>query len=165
MLILLHFYIGCDCYLHFNAHLRPKLTDPFNNRPEDVPNKAIRAGVGALPVVGSPLLEFLAFVIGDPAQERRDDFMKETVDRVMSLESKFKALRPDALRENEQFQATFIQSVRIATTTASAAKKKLLQNAILNSAVISVSENYPTDLYAKPQSHHPSARSALEFCR
>jgi hypothetical protein len=35
--------------------------------------------------------------------------MKETVDRVMSLESKFKALRPDALRENEQFQATFIQ--------------------------------------------------------
>jgi hypothetical protein len=91
--------------------------------------------------------------------------MKETVDRVMSLESKFKALRPDALRENEQFQATFIQSVRIATTTASAAKKKLLQNAILNSAVISVSENYPTDLYAKPQSHHPSARSALGFCR
>jgi hypothetical protein len=66
--------------------------------------------------------------------------MKETVDRVMSLESKFKALRPDALRENEQFQASFIQSVRIATTTASAAKKKLLQNAILNSAVISVSE-------------------------
>lgn len=66
--------------------------------------------------------------------------MKETVDRVMSLESKFKALRPDALRENEQFQATFIQSARIATTTASAAKKKLLQNAILNSAIISVSE-------------------------
>jgi hypothetical protein len=44
LLILLHFYIGCDCYLHFSAHLRPKLTDPCNNRPEDVPNKAIRAG-------------------------------------------------------------------------------------------------------------------------
>jgi hypothetical protein len=42
------------------------MTDPLNNRPQDFPNKAIRAGVGALPVVGSPLVEFLAFVIGDP---------------------------------------------------------------------------------------------------
>jgi hypothetical protein len=66
--------------------------------------------------------------------------MKETVDRVMSLEIKFEGLRADALRESEQFQATFIQSVRIATTTADATKKKILQNAILNSAILSMSE-------------------------
>jgi len=66
--------------------------------------------------------------------------MKETVDRVTSLEIKFEGLRADALRESEQFQATFIQSVRIATTTADATKKKILQNAILNSAILSMSE-------------------------
>ena len=44
------------------------MTDPLNNRPQDFLNlnKAIRAGVGALPVVGSPLVEFLAFAIGAP---------------------------------------------------------------------------------------------------
>jgi hypothetical protein len=50
--------------------------NPFPTRPEDILNKGLRAVVGALPVVGSALTEFLAFVIGDPAQERRDDFMK-----------------------------------------------------------------------------------------
>jgi hypothetical protein len=116
------------------------MIDPSNNRPEDFLNKAIRAGVGAVPVLGSPLVEFLAFVIGDPAQERRDDFMRETVNRVTSLEDKFDELRANALRENKQFQATFIQSVRLATTTADARKKRILQNAILNSAIISMPE-------------------------
>jgi hypothetical protein len=120
--------------------LRGFMADPFANRPEDILNKSIKAGVGMLPVVGSPLVEFLAFVIGDPAQERRDDFMKETLDRVVALEGKFDGLRIDVLRSNEQFQATFIQSVRIATTTADATKKRILQNAILNSAIISMSE-------------------------
>ena len=46
--------------------------------------KGIRAGVGALPVIGSSLTEFLAFVVGDPAQERRDDFMKTTLQRVVA---------------------------------------------------------------------------------
>jgi hypothetical protein len=53
--------------------------NPFPTRPEDILNKGLRAVVGALPVVGSALTEFLAFVIGDPAQERRDDFMKVTL--------------------------------------------------------------------------------------
>ena len=44
------------------------------------------------------------------------------------------------MRENEQFHATFIQAVRLAKTTASADKKKLLQNAIINSAMGQVDE-------------------------
>lgn len=115
--------------------------DPFKNRPEDFLNKAIRVGVGSLPVVGGGLNEFLAFVIGNPASERRDDFMKETFARVVDLESKYEKLNRESLRDNEQFQATFVQGVRLATTTASAQKKKLLQNAILNSAIINIDEH------------------------
>lgn len=116
------------------------MNDAFASRPEDFLNRGLKAAVGALPVVGGPLNEFLAFVIGDPAQERRDDFMKATLERLIALEAITERLRPENLRENEQFQATFIQSVRLATTTASADKKKLLQNAIINSAIGEVDE-------------------------
>jgi hypothetical protein len=104
-------------------------------------NKGIRAGVGALPVIGSSLTEFLAFVVGDPAQERRDDFMRETLERVLELEGRFERLESEALRSNEQFQATFIQATRLSTQAASKEKRKLLQNAILNSAILDIEEN------------------------
>ncbi|UPK31870.1 hypothetical protein IVB18_05350 [Bradyrhizobium sp. 186] len=116
------------------------MSDVFGNRPEDFLNRGLKAAVGTLPVVGGPLNEFLAFVIGDPAQERRDDFMKATLERLIALEASSERLRPENLRDNEQFQATFIQAVRLATTTASAEKKKLLQNAIINSAIGHVDE-------------------------
>ena len=114
--------------------------NPFGNRAEDFVNRGIKASVGALPVVGGSLNEFLAFVIGDPAQERRDDFMKATLERLIALEGAFNNLRPEELRTNEQFQATFIQATRLAVTTASDDKRKLLQNAILNSAIGSIDE-------------------------
>lgn len=116
------------------------MNDVFDSKPEDFLNRGIKAAVGALPVVGGSLNEFLAFVIGDPAQERRDDFMKATLERLIKLEATAESLRPENLRDNEQFHATFIQAVRLATTTASAEKKKLLQNAIINSAMGEVDE-------------------------
>ncbi len=67
-----------------NKRVRPPGDDPFQDKAEDFLNKGIRAGVGALPVIGSSLTEFLAFVVGDPAQERRDDFMKTTLQRVVA---------------------------------------------------------------------------------
>jgi hypothetical protein len=127
----------------FNAKWmnEPTMTDPFNNRPEDFLNRGIKAVVGALPIVGGSLNEFLAFVIGDPAQERRDDFMRATLERLIKLEGTFEKLKPDALRANEQFHATFVQSARLSVATASDEKRKLLQNAILNSAIGTIDEN------------------------
>jgi hypothetical protein len=49
-------------------------------------------------------------------------------------------LKVFALSENEQFRATFIQSVRTAAITVDSTKKKILQNAILNSAIRPTSE-------------------------
>jgi hypothetical protein len=100
---------------------------------------------GPLPVIGSTLTEFLAFVVGDPAMERRDDFMKATLERVLELESKFDELDREALRNNEQFQATFIQATRLSTQAASEEKRKLLQNAILNSAILDIEEKSAAD--------------------
>jgi hypothetical protein len=124
-----------------NKRSRTPIDNPFPTRAEDVLNKGIRAGIGAVPVLGSSLVEFLAFVVGDPAQERRDDFMKETLERVLELESEFDQLDKDALRGNEQFRATFIQATRLSTQAASEEKRTLLQNAILNSAILDIEEN------------------------
>jgi hypothetical protein len=68
----------------------------------------------------------LAFVVGDPALERRDDFMKMTLERVLQLESQFDQLDKEVLRSNEQFQATFIQATRLSTQAAFEEKRMLL---------------------------------------
>jgi hypothetical protein len=124
-----------------NKRPRTPIDNPVPTRAEDVLNKGIRAGIGAVPVVGSVLTEFLAFVVGDPAQERRDDFMKATLERVLELETEFDQLDKEALRSNEQFQATFIQATRLSTQAASEEKRTLLQNAILNAAILDIDEN------------------------
>ncbi|MGY4595368.1 hypothetical protein ACVWXL_003114 [Bradyrhizobium sp. GM22.5] len=115
--------------------------DPFHDKPEDYLNRSLRAGVGLLPVVGAPLVEFLAFAIGDPAQERRDDFMRALFEEVTTLQTSLDAFRPENLRANEQFQATFLDAIRLAATTASADKKTLLRNAVLNSVVDGLDES------------------------
>lgn len=109
------------------------------DRVEDYLNKGLKAAIGALPLVGSTAAEFFNFVVGDPAQERRDDFMKGLFDRIVAIEGQ-PQLTPENLRENEQFQATVVQAVRLASSTASADKKRLLQNAIINSALFNIDE-------------------------
>jgi len=114
--------------------------EPFKNWPEDFINRGIKAGVGSLPVVGGPIAEFIQFVIGDPAQERRDDFLRAVVERIVALEGKFDELKPEALKENEAFQATFIEAAQASLRTAHEKKKEMLRNAILNVAIGTVDE-------------------------
>jgi hypothetical protein len=117
------------------------MTDPFNDKPEDFLNKALKIGVGSLPVVGNALAELFNFVVVDPAQERRDDFLRETMERLVALQASHERLSAEALRDNEPFQATMLQAARLATATASSEKRRLLQNAVLNSAIGTVDEN------------------------
>jgi hypothetical protein len=115
--------------------------DTFQNHPEDLINSGIRATVGSLPVVGAALNEFLAYVIGQPAQERRDDFMRETHNKITELAAEFEQFKSDSLRANESFQASFIQATNIATRTVDAGKREVLRNAVLNSAFGTIDEN------------------------
>jgi len=115
--------------------------DPFKNRTEDFLNKALKAGVGSLPVVGGALAEFFNFAVVDPAQERRDDFLRETMERLVALQHSHEQLSAEALRNNEAFQATMLQAARLATATASSGKRTLLQNAVLNSAIGTIDES------------------------
>jgi hypothetical protein len=50
-------------------------------------------------------------------------------------------LSAEALRDNEQFQVTVVQAMRISAATASGDKERILQNAIINSAIGALDEN------------------------
>src|SRR5438874_10280166 len=97
--------------------------DPFKPRTEDLLNRGIRAGVGSLPVVGGPFAEFLTYAIGEPAQERRDDFMREVYGRLVDLETSHVEFKAESLRTNERFQATFIQAAQLSMRTIQAEKR------------------------------------------
>jgi coenzyme F420-reducing hydrogenase delta subunit len=115
--------------------------DPFSARTEDYLNKALKVGVGSLPVVGGGLAEFCNYIFGDPAQERRDDFMRDVLRRIITLEKIHERLHAKALRRNEQFQATFADAVRMAIVTVSVEKKQMLRNAIINTGIEQWDEN------------------------
>lgn len=115
--------------------------DPFRNRPEDFINRGLKATVSALPVVGGALGEFVSFVIGDPAQERRDAFMRDLYERIQKLATVNERATDEQLHENAQFQATFIQAAQTAARTVQNEKKAILRNAVLNAAVGDIDEN------------------------
>ena len=120
---------------------KPPPDNPFPTKAEDVLNKGLRAGVGALPVIGSTLTEFWP---SSSVTRRKSGGMISCERRWSALSSwnlKFDQLDKEALRDNEQFQATFIQATRLSTQAASDEKRKLLQNAIINSAILGIEEN------------------------
>lgn len=139
------------------------MSDPLGNKPEDFLNKALKISVGALPVVGGALAELFNFAVADPAQERRDDFLRETMARLVALQSSHEQLSAEALRDNEQFQATMLQAARLATSTASEEKRLLLQNAVLNSAIIRVDENLRQIFLQTIESMTPFHVTLLDF--
>jgi len=137
--------------------------DPFKNRTEDVLNRVLKAGIGSVPIVGSALAEFFNFVVADPAQERRDDFLRGTMERLIDLQKNHDQLSAEALRDNEAFQATILQAARLATSTASEEKRELLQNAVLNSAIGTVDENIRQMFLEMIESMTPMHVALLKF--
>lgn len=115
--------------------------DPFGTHPEDFLNRGMKAMVSALPIIGGPVGEFVQYVIGDPAQERRDDFMRDLHARIERLSRQYDEASADRLRSNIQFQATFIQAAQAAARTVQNAKLEMLKNSVLNSAMGTVDEN------------------------
>jgi hypothetical protein len=115
--------------------------NPFEDRLEDFVNRGLRSAVGALPVIGHTAVEFLDYLIGDPARERRDDFMREIWSGLQRLASNHEDLKAETLRANEQFRATFIQATQLSVLAVQNEKRMMLRNAVLNSAIGTVDEN------------------------
>lgn len=56
------------------------MTDALDRKPEDAVFVAMKASLSLIPTFGGSLAEFYSFVVGDPAAERRDDFLRDLFD-------------------------------------------------------------------------------------
>jgi hypothetical protein len=104
--------------------------DPLKPHPDDELYKLLRGAAGAIPVLGSFAQEMLQGVIADPAMRRRDEAIRDILERIQHLE-----IAIEELKKNTNFQTSFIQASQIVLRTADQEKIDYLKNAVVNSAL------------------------------
>lgn len=99
---------------------------------KDVAHTIAKAGLSAVPYVGSPAAELLQLVIQPPLEKRREKWMEEIAQGLRDLETK--GLKIEDLQQNEQFISAVLHASQIALRTHKEEKRAALRNAVLNVA-------------------------------
>jgi hypothetical protein len=94
----------------------------------------VRAGVSAIPLIGSPAVELFQLVITPPIEKRRQEWMQSIGEGLQQLEDKQLTLIND-LKTNDAFIDTVMQASQAAVRTSQNEKKEALRNAVLNAAL------------------------------
>lgn len=113
-----------------------EIGEVIGRQPRDVQHLTARAAlsaVGSVPLIGPAIFEVLDYLILNPAQDRRDKFLAEVLERLQALESAG-GVSLSELQESVEFQTTFIRAMRIAAREPQPEKLEFLRNAILNTA-------------------------------
>ena len=98
----------------------------------DVAHALAKAGLSAIPVVGGPAVELFQLLVQPPLERRRQEWMKEVGERLLTLEAQ--GLKLEHLQENEQFISAVMQASTAAIRTHKQEKLAALRNAILHIA-------------------------------
>jgi hypothetical protein len=94
----------------------------------------VRAGFGAIPVLGAAATELFNSVITPPLERRRVEWMNDVAGRLEQLEED-RALDLDRLQGDDAFITTVMYASQAAIKTHEAEKRAALRNAILNAAL------------------------------
>lgn len=100
---------------------------------KDHTHTTARAIISAIPLVGSPAVEFFNSLIAPPLQKRRDKWFQDIADRLAKLESAG-SFNVEDLGKSEVFVSTLMQASTIAIRNHRKEKLDALRNAILNTA-------------------------------
>jgi hypothetical protein len=95
----------------------------------------VRAGIAAVPWVGSPAVEMLSQVLIPPIEERRDEWLKGLAEAILRLEEKVEAFKVESLRDSPVFVTAFLQASQVAVRSHQREKLDALRNAVLNVAL------------------------------
>jgi len=98
----------------------------------DVAHAIAKAGLSAIPVVGSPVAELLQLLIQPPIEKRRTEWMSQIGEALRDLEAK--GLKLEDLQNNDQFVSAVMYASQLALRTHQSEKLAALRNAILNVA-------------------------------
>lgn len=93
-----------------------------------------RGLLGIIPGAGSPAQEIFAWLLREPIERRRDEWMKEVGERLRWLEEN-RGIDFESLRNSSAFVDTVMQATHIAMRNWQADKRAALRNAISNSAL------------------------------
>ncbi|RJP23514.1 MAG: hypothetical protein C4520_06040 [Candidatus Abyssobacteria bacterium SURF_5] len=100
----------------------------------DYTHTVVRAGLGAIPLVGTAATELFRLVVEPPLDRRRQVWMEEVGESLRKLDAE-KGVRLEDLRENDTFIDIVLQASQAAMRTSHEEKRKALRNAIMNSAL------------------------------
>jgi hypothetical protein len=99
-----------------------------------------KAGLSTIPIAGGPLAELLGLVIGPKLNERREKWLESIAERLFKLEEKDKEFKIENLITNEMFTTAFAYAMTIAVRNHQEEKIEALRNAVLNTALLSSTE-------------------------
>jgi len=112
-----------------------EIPEPPQRLKSDWKHALVRAGIAAVPWVGSPAVEILSQVLTPPIEERRNEWLKGLAEAILRLEGKVEAFKVEALRDNAVFVTAFLQASQVAVRSHQREKLEALRNAVLNVAL------------------------------
>ena len=111
----------------------------ITNRPKrkasDVAHTLVKAGLSAVPMVGSTANELLSLVISPSLEKRRDKWIESIAEALKVLEEQISGFKIENLCENELFISTVMKALQVAMRNHQKEKLDALNNAVLNSAL------------------------------
>nr|WP_306629588.1 hypothetical protein [Arthrobacter ulcerisalmonis] len=99
---------------------------------EDGAAAVVEAGVSIIPFVGGPAAVLVNRAFGSATQRRNEKLFDELSARIENIVQQMDAGEAEKLLEGEDFQAAAHRVFRASQETASAEKRRLLQNALMN---------------------------------
>jgi len=92
----------------------------------------VRAGLSAIPGIGSPAAEIFALILAPPLTKRRDEWLQDLYADLKKLEERVGGFKIENLVENEAFISATLQASQIAIRTHQEEKRQALRNALIN---------------------------------
>jgi hypothetical protein len=112
----------------------------------DAGHAVLKAGLGAIPLVGAPASELLNMIVLPPLERRRNKWAEDIGEALRVLEER-KEVSLESLGQSDEFIDVVLEATRIALKTSSQEKKEALKNAILNTALGEVPDESLQSMY------------------
>lgn len=108
--------------------------EPAAEPVEEKLHRAVRAAIGALPVIGSPALEFFNSIFEAPLSKRRAEVIRQIGEGLNDLIAQG-IVTKSGLQENEAFISTVAEVCNLSLRNHQVEKLEALRNAAINSAL------------------------------
>ncbi len=107
--------------------------EPPHRAKGDIAHAVAKAAIGSVPVVGAAGAELFAYLIQEPYQKRREEWMRQVGDDLADLRERA-GIDVDKLKDDPAFTDAVLSATQVALRTRSDAKRAALRNIIKNAA-------------------------------